>query len=89
MKSLSLLAGETVAISLLVQLLPSVGGICERFGPGLGPTTECRTRSGSKTFDTLTVFLCEYFGRAVFDKGRQTAEETIKNSKWLFTVNCK
>ena len=31
MKSLSLLAGGTVAISLLVQLLPSVGGLCKRF----------------------------------------------------------
>ena len=29
-------------------------------------------------FDTRTVFLCKYFGRADFDKGRQTAE-TIKN----------
>ena len=50
MKSLSLLAGGTVPIFMLVQLLPSVGGLCERFGPGLEPTTECRTWSGSKTF---------------------------------------
>ena len=73
----SWLAGQKL-FPCLWQLLPSVGGLCKRFGSGLGPTTECRTWSGSKPFDTRTVFLCEYFGRADFDKGRQTAE-TIKN----------
>ena len=38
----------------------SADNLCKQFGPRPGPT-KCRAWSGSKLFDTLMVFLKEFF----------------------------
>ena len=45
-----------VTLSLLAATLLSADILCKQFGPRSG-TTEYRSRSGSKTFDTLMVLL--------------------------------
>ena len=41
--------------------------LCKHFGPRSGPTT-CPPWSGSKLFDTLMVFLKEFFENVDFEK---------------------
>ena len=52
---------------LLLQEMLSADKLCKQFGPRPGPT-ECRSCSGSKLFDTLIVFLKEFFEKVNFEK---------------------
>ena len=47
--------------------LSSSDNLCKQFGPRSGPT-ECRSLSGSKLFDTLIVFLKDFFEKVYFEK---------------------
>ena len=60
----------TVA-STLCLLVSSVDNLCKQFGPRSGLTT-CRAWSGFKLFDTLMVFLKEFFENVDFEKNQQT-----------------
>ena len=53
----------------------SADNLCKQFGPRSGPT-KCRVLSGSKLFDTLMVFLIEFFEKVDFEKNKQM---TIKH----------
>ena len=57
--------------------LLSVGNLYKQFGPRSGPT-KCRSWSGSKLFDTLIVFLKQFFEKVNLEKvsrGEQKHEE--------------
>ena len=47
---------------------------CKQFGPRSGPTKR-RAWSGSKLFDTLIVFLKEFFEIVNFEKNQQTTKK--------------
>ena len=47
--------------------MSSADNFCEQFGPRSGPT-KCRAWSGSNLFDTLMVFLKEFFKKLDFEK---------------------
>ena len=51
----------------LYPLVSSADNLCKQFGPRSGPT-EHWARSGSKLFDTLMVFLKEFFEKIDFGK---------------------
>ena len=50
--------------------------ICKQFVPRSGPT-ECQARSGSKLFETLIVFLKEFFEKVKFEK-RSAEDPEVK-----------
>ena len=50
----------------LCLLVSSADNLCKQFGPRSGPT-KCRAWSGSKLFDTLTVYLKEFFEKVDFE----------------------
>ena len=50
----------------LLQQMSSADKLCKQFGPRPGP--ECWSCSGSKLFDTLIVFLKEFFEKVNFKK---------------------
>ena len=52
-------------------LLSSADNICKQFGPTSG-RTERQSSSGYKLFDTLTVFLKDFFEKVNFEKSQQT-----------------
>ena len=58
--------------------LSSADSLYKQFGPRSGPT-ERRSRSRSKPFDTLIVFLKEVFEKAYFEKvsSRQQKHEKL------------
>ena len=58
--------------------LSSADNLCKQFGPRSGPT-ECRSWSGSKLFDTLIVFLKEFFEKVDFEKNQQTTTKNHEN----------
>ena len=49
--------------------------LCKQFGPRSGPT-ERRSRSGSKLFDTLIVFLKEFSKKVYFEKKQKKPSDT-------------
>ena len=51
-------------------LVSSADNLYKQFGPRSGRTT-CLARSGSKLFDTLMVFLKEFFEKVDFEKTQQ------------------
>ena len=55
---------HTLALCLLVS---SADNLCKQFGSRSGPT-KCRAWSGSKLFDTLMIFLKEFFEKIDFEK---------------------
>ena len=61
------------------RLLLSAVNLCKQFRLILGPT-ECRSRSGSKLFDTLIVLLKEFLEKVNFEKWQQT---TTKNEELM------
>ena len=70
--------------------LSSAENLCKQFGPKSG-LIECLSWSGSKPFDTLIVFLKEYFEKVILKKvGRR--QQSMKNyqacekSKWVSTI---
>ena len=66
--------------------MSSAENFCEQFGPRSGPT-KCRARSEFKLFDTLMVFLKEFFGKIDFEKNEQTSKMHAKlPSKQSFRV---
>ena len=58
-------------------LVSSADSLCKQFGPRSGPT-KCQVRSGSKQFDSLMVFLKEFFQKIDFEKNQQTTK-SIQN----------
>ena len=62
--------------------MSSADNLCKQFGPRSG-ATKCRAWSGSKLFDTLMVFLKEFFEKVAFEKSQQTTKKHAKllNSK--------
>ena len=50
--------------------------ICKQFGPRSGPT-KCHARSKSKLFDTLIVFLKDYFKKMILKKSAD--DKNMKN----------
>ena len=73
----------------LYLLASSADNFCKQFGPRSGPT-KCRALSGSKLFDTLMVFLKEFFKKVDFEKYQQTKKK-MKNfpgdKELNFTLN--
>ena len=67
-------ACNTCSFIQLLQQMSSADNLCKQFGPRPGPT-ECRSCSGSKLFDTLTVFLKEFLEKVNFEKNRQTTSK--------------
>ena len=67
-----------LTLSLLGGLKSSTDTFCKQFGPRSGPTA-CRSSSGSKLFDTLQVFLKEFFEKVNFEK--ETQQMTTKAFK--------
>ena len=61
----------------LCLLVSSTDNICKQFGLRSGPT-KCRAWSGSKLFDTLMVFLKEFFKKADSEKNQQTTKKHEK-----------
>ena len=58
--------------------MPSADNFCKQFGPRSGPTKR-RACSGSKLYDTLMVFLKEFFKKIVdFGKKQQTSKKHAK-----------
>ena len=55
----------------------SADNFCKQFGTRSGPT-ERLTCSGSKLFDTLMVFLKEFFEKVDFEKNQQTTKKHEK-----------
>ena len=58
-------------------LVLSADNLCKQFEPRSGPT-KCRARSGSKLFDTLIVFLKEFFEKNHFEKKSVDDKSTSK-----------
>ena len=56
----------------------SADNLCKQFGPRSG-STEHRSLPGSKQFDTLIVFLKEYFEKSNFKKSLQAPTKASKN----------
>ena len=52
---------------ILYLLVPSADNLCKQFGPRSGPT-ECWSFAGTKLFDTLIVFLKEFFEKVDVEK---------------------
>ena len=52
------------------KFLSSADNLCKQFVPRTGPT-KCWALSGSKLFDTLIVFLKEFFGKLILKKSRR------------------
>ena len=63
--------------STLCLLVPSVDNICKQFGPRSGPT-KCRAWPGSKLFDTLMVFLKEFYEKVEIEKNQQKTKKPEK-----------
>ena len=61
----------------LYLLVLSADNLCKQFGPRSGPT-KCRAWSESKLFDTLMVFLKEFFKIIDFEKNQQTTQKHEK-----------
>ena len=55
-------------------LTSSADYLCKQFRPRSGPT-KCRAWSGFKLFDTLMVFLKEFFWKVDFEKNQQTTKK--------------
>ena len=67
-KIISMLSGTMVNMDFTLYLLVSSSdNLCKQFGPRSGPT-KCRAWSGSKLFDTLMVFIKEFFIKVDFEK---------------------
>ena len=62
---------------ILYLLVSSADNLCKQFEPRPGPT-KLRARSGSKLFDTLMVFLKEFFEKVDFEKSQRTTKEPEK-----------
>ena len=58
-------------------LVSSADNVWKQIGPRSGPT-ECRAKSGSNLFDTLMVFLKEFFEIVDFEKDLQTTKKHEK-----------
>ena len=72
----------------------SADNLCKQFGPRSGPTF-CLAWFGFKLFDTLMVFLKEFFNKIDIEKKQQTTKNiqnflSIVNELYLFQipVNC-
>ena len=75
---------STFFLLILCLLMSSADNICKQFGPRSG-ATKCWAWSGSKLFDTLMLFLKEFFEKIDFEKCQQT---TI-NQKTKSYIGCK
>ena len=64
-------------VPLFYLLVSSADNLCKQFGPRSDPT-KCRAWSGSKLFDTLMVFLKEFFKKVDFEKIHQTTKKHAK-----------
>ena len=59
--------------------MSSADNLGKHFGPRSGPT-KCQALSGSKLFDTLMVFLKEFFKKVDFEKkNQQTTKKKHEN----------
>ena len=58
-------------------LVSSADDLCKQIGPRSGPT-KCRAWSWSKLFDTLMVFLKEFFEKVQIEKNQQTTKKHEK-----------
>ena len=67
---------KTIAVHYL--LVASAANICKEFGPRSG-LTKCRAWSRSKLFDTLIVFLKEFFEKVNFEKPISRRQKSMKN----------
>ena len=64
-------------LSSFPAIVLSADNLGKQFGPRSGPTKR-RSWSGSNLFDTLTVFLKEFFEKVVFEKNHQTTKKHEK-----------
>ena len=70
------------APSALCLLVLSADNLCKQFGPRSSPTKH-RVWSGSKLFDTLMVFLKEFFKKVNFEKNKQTTKKHV-GKEWSY-----
>ena len=71
---------------LILYLLVLPGdSICQQFGPRSGPM-KCQARSGSKLFDTLILFLKEFWEKFILKNIQPT---TKKHAKLPSKQRCK
>ena len=64
---------------ILYLLMSSADNLSKQFRPRSG-LTKCRARSGSKLFDTLMVFLKEFFEKIDFEKNQQMTNKQSNSS---------
>ena len=62
---------------LLITFTNSADNLCKQVWPRSGPA-KCLSSTGSKPFDTLIVFLKEFFEKVNFEKSQQATAKTIK-----------
>ena len=58
--------------------LSSTDNLCKQFGPRSGPTEYC-SLFGSKLFDTLIVFLKDFFEKVNFEEKVSGYNKSMKN----------
>ena len=69
------------------SLTSSADNLCKQFRPR-SSLTECRSWSGSKQFDTLKVFLKEFFEEVNFEKTQQTTTRACQSPS-MQRVKCQ
>ena len=69
-------------------LVLSADNLCKQFVPRSGPT-ERRAWSGSKLFDTLMLFLKEFFEKVIFEKNLQTTINSQHAKRFILLYNFK
>ena len=68
---------KTLNSSTPYQLEASADIFCKQFGTRSG-LTKCRSWPGSKLFDTLMVFLKEFFEKVDFEKNQQRQKKSLR-----------
>ena len=70
----------------LCLLMSSADNLCKQFGPRPGPT-KCRACSGSKLFDTLMVFLKDFFKKLILKnvsrRQKSIRKRVILGASWV------
>ena len=74
-----------MSINLARGDLLSAGNLCIQFGPRSGPTF-CRSWFGYKMFDTLIVFLKEFFEKVPFKKVSRRPKKHERLPSWVYSV---
>ena len=66
-------------------LLSSADNLCKQFGSRSGPT-KCWAWSGSKLFDTLLIYLKEYFDSFNYEKKNQQTAKHVQLPSFIWVI---